>query len=240
MTITALGFAESLQAFMEKWDLNNGEVANVIGAHPNSIFNYLSGNTKPHKSTLSNYVRKMREYDESHASASQRKNYDTSDRNSSQVLHESRQLYSLGAGGSDTGIPGYDLETALPNMSLIEILKGTPLEYIKVPGNERATFAILNRGDAMYKKYNNGDWLPARVVDDYDDLEFGRCYLVVTGQTRVVRRVLPGDSDDIFLLVAENESMTASGKRKFPDYHVKKESIKGMAMICGGVKLEDI
>lgn len=138
------------------------------------------------------------------------------------------------------GIPGYDLELAKTDLMLDELLRGTPTAYIKVPGNERATFAILNRGDAMYKHYKNGDWLPCRVLEDHDDIEYGRAYFIVTSQTRVVRRIHPGETDDSFLLVADNESKTDSGKRKYPDYHIKRTRIKGLAMICGGVTTEDI
>ena len=89
-----------------------------------------------------------------------------------------------------------------------------------------ADFAIRVDGDSMYPRYNSGEVLACRILQDRNLFDFGRVYVLNTRNGCVVKKVLPSGGDpDKVLCHSENPL--------YPDYEISKSDILGVAVVVG-------
>lgn len=104
-------------------------------------------------------------------------------------------------------------------------------ETIAVPKSvtRGADFVIRVDGDSMTPRFQSGELLLVKKVDDPSFFQWGKIYVLATSQGCVVKRLYP-DRDDDNSVVCHSDN-TAS----YPDYTVRKNSIYGVGLVVGHI-----
>ena len=104
-------------------------------------------------------------------------------------------------------------------------------ETIAVPKavTRGADFVIRVDGDSMTPRFQSGELLLVKKVDDPSFFQWGKIYVLATSQGCVVKRLYP-DRDDDNSVVCHSDN-TAS----YPDYTVRKNSIYGVGLVVGHI-----
>jgi phage repressor protein C with HTH and peptisase S24 domain len=98
-----------------------------------------------------------------------------------------------------------------------------------IPGISEG-FLIRVRDNAMSPLYQAGDMVCARVLEPADLIVWGKSYIVLTGKTGFIRKLMPSALDDSMMLVSVNPL--------YPEFPVKKDTITMLAKINGVIHLE--
>ena len=95
-----------------------------------------------------------------------------------------------------------------------------------------AQYLIRVSGTSMLPKYNNGDILACRKIDEITFFQWGKVYVIDTRQGMLVKKVLPDKSNpDNVLCVSENKS-------EFPPFSLPKEEIRSLSIVVGVIGVE--
>lgn len=95
-----------------------------------------------------------------------------------------------------------------------------------------AEFLINVSGDSMLPKYNSGDILACRKIQDITFFQWGKCYVIDTCQGVIVKRVFEDkDNKDNIICVSEN-------KDKYPPFSLPKTEIRSLSIVVGAIGLE--
>ena len=95
-----------------------------------------------------------------------------------------------------------------------------------------ADFAIRVCGDSMQPKYNNGDILACRKIDEMTFFQWGKVYVMDTRQGALVKKVFPDNNNpDNILCVSEN-------KEDFPPFTLPKAEIRSISIVVGVIGVE--
>lgn len=95
-----------------------------------------------------------------------------------------------------------------------------------------ADCAIRVEGDSMIPRYNNGDVLAIRVLNEPTFFQWGRVYVVSTTQGCIVKRLFPDPNDpDGIICHSENSSL-------YPDYKITKSDVLAIAIVVGHAGVE--
>lgn len=136
---------------------------------------------------------------------------------------------------SGGGVPGKPLplvkREALSG-KIVKNFKESMIEgYYVIPEfQDEESFLTYVKGDAMIPKYNGGDIIVCKKVDNSFIL-WGRVYVVTTKTYgSMVKRVFQGERDGFLKLVSENT--------KYAPFYVPVEEITSMAIVAGAVTLE--
>ena len=109
----------------------------------------------------------------------------------------------------------------------INIDKDSP-KY-NIPGINEG-FLIRVRDDSMSPMIRPGDFVTAREMELTGPIIWGKTYIVTTGKIGIIRKLLPGDTNDQVRLTSFNNS--------YPDFIIKRSDITQLAKIVGVVHLE--
>lgn len=93
-----------------------------------------------------------------------------------------------------------------------------------------AQFLVRVSGSSMYPKYSNGDILAVRRLEDVTFFQWGKVYVLDTSQGAIIKRVFPGDGDNI--------TCHSDNSDNYPDFEVNKEDIRGVGIVVGCIRLE--
>ena len=104
-------------------------------------------------------------------------------------------------------------------------------ETIAVPKavTRGADFVIRVDGDSMTPRFQSGELLLVKKVDDPSFFQWGKIYVLATSQGCVVKRLYP-DRDDDNSVVCHSDNTTS-----YPDYTVRKNSIYGVGLVVGHI-----
>lgn len=95
-----------------------------------------------------------------------------------------------------------------------------------------ATCAIRVDGNSMWPRYNSGDILAIRVLDNPTFFQWGRVYCLSTTQGCVVKRLFPDKSNpDNIICHSENSD-------DYPDYTITKSDVLAVAIVVGHAGVE--
>lgn len=95
-----------------------------------------------------------------------------------------------------------------------------------------AEFLINVSGDSMLPKYNSGDILACRKIQDITFFQWGKCYVIDTCQGVIVKRVFEDkDNKDNIICVSEN-------KDKYSPFSLPKTEIRSLSIVVGAIGLE--
>ena len=95
-----------------------------------------------------------------------------------------------------------------------------------------AQYLIRVSGTSMLPKYNNGDILACRKIDEITFFQWGKVYVMDTRQGALVKKVFPDDNNpDNILCVSEN-------KEDFPPFTLPKSEIRSISIVVGVIGVE--
>lgn len=92
-----------------------------------------------------------------------------------------------------------------------------------------ADFAIRVEGDSMTPRFQSGELLLVRKVDDPSYFQWGKVYVITTKHDCVVKRLYPCKGDDNAVTCHSDNS------ENYPDYIVPKENITGVGIVVGHI-----
>ena len=142
-------------------------------------------------------------------------------------------------------IPIIDLRIVedLKTLSLEEIIKCggiQPNEFITMSGL-RGCVGIIVYGESMVPEYRGGDILFIHQESEFDNLVYGRPYLVITKTNRLFKCIYQSSqNDDCLRLVSFNEEVNIHNDRLYPDCEVKKENILYIYRVEGFFRREQM
>lgn len=104
-------------------------------------------------------------------------------------------------------------------------------EYYQINEFSNADFLIRVKGDSMTPKYNGGDLVACKKIQEITFFQWHRIYVVYTkSQGIVIKRVEPAPTEDCIELVSDNPA--------YKPFLLKKEEIDDIAIVLGAVTLE--
>ena len=113
-------------------------------------------------------------------------------------------------------------------------------EYVTMEGLNGCV-GVYVYGESMLPEYRAGDIVFVRQVIDADSIDYGRPYIIVTRDDRVLKCIYPSKHDaDLLRLTSLNEETNRHGDRLFPDKEVRKDNILFIYKVVGLFRREQI
>lgn len=113
-------------------------------------------------------------------------------------------------------------------------------EYVTMEGLNGCV-GIYVYGDSMNPEYRAGDIVFVRQVLDQSEIDYGRAYVVITRNDRVLKCIYQSKHNaDYLRLTSLNEDTNRHGDRLYPDKEVEKESILYIYKVVGMFRREQL
>ena len=113
-------------------------------------------------------------------------------------------------------------------------------EYVTMEGLNGCV-GIYVYGDSMNPEYKAGDIVFVRRLTDASEIDYGRAYVIVTQNERVLKCIYQSKHDaDCLRLTSFNEETNRHGDRLFPDKEIKKDNILFIYKVVGMFRREQI
>ncbi len=106
-------------------------------------------------------------------------------------------------------------------------------EYYVIPKfrHKKVDFMIEVEGSSMYPKYNSGDVVACRIINERNFIQWNKTHVVATrDQGIIIKRIKPSEEPNCLLMVSDNSS--------YDPFLVPEEEIEGLAIVVGVVRLE--
>lgn len=143
-------------------------------------------------------------------------------RSSSDTLpREGYPLLSLEAfaGPGDNSVFGEELNNITERYE-IPLFKGLQVDFM-----------ISVKGSSMYPKYNSGDVVACRIINEVLFIQWNKVYVLDTkSQGVILKRLKPSENSDMVICKSDNDS--------YDPFEIPKTDICKMAMVVGVVRLE--
>jgi len=148
---------------------------------------------------------------------------------SGQIVSESEVAY-----GSHKGIPLVNLSAVAGfGNSSFSIEERDVKDYYIVPKfkNKQIDFMIEVEGSSMYPKYNSGDVVACRIINENKFIQWNKAHVIATkDQGIIIKRLKQGSVEESLLMISDNLS--------YDPFEVNKEDISGVALVVGVIRLE--
>lgn len=129
-------------------------------------------------------------------------------------------------------VPYYDIDVTSNITGSFSDIVEEPSFYVDYQPFNDCTAYVNNYGDSMYPKYKNGERLAVKQITNFDVLNWGETYLVITNgnanDLKTVKDVHPHDDFDKVILRASNPAYKG-------DTPINKEDIIAMFAIKGKI-----
>lgn len=105
-------------------------------------------------------------------------------------------------------------------------------QYYVIPKfkDKKIDFMIEVEGSSMYPKYNSGDIVACRIINERGFIQWNKTHVVATkNQGIIIKRIKPGDNDNL-LMVSDNKS--------YDPFSITIDEIDGIALVVGVIRLE--
>jgi repressor LexA len=103
-------------------------------------------------------------------------------------------------------------------------------DWYVIPDFNGIDFMVRVKGSSMYPKYNSGDIIACRKLNDRNFIQWNKCHVIATReQGLLVKRLKKGSADRI-LAVSDN--------KEYDPFEIPVEEITGLALIIGVIRLE--
>ncbi len=143
-------------------------------------------------------------------------------RSSSETLpKEGYPLLSMEAfaGPGDSSVFGDELQRVTERYD-IPLFKGLQVDFM-----------ISVKGSSMYPKYNSGDVVACRIINEVLFIQWNKVYVLDTkSQGVILKRLKPSENSDMVICKSDNDS--------YDPFEIPKTDICKMAMVVGVVRLE--
>lgn len=134
-------------------------------------------------------------------------------------------------GKSKTGIPLIPVEALAGNGGGAVSIKDEDIQdrYV-IPDFVDVDFMIRVKGSSMYPKYNSGDIIACKMIQDRSFFQWGRVFVIHhKEQGTMVKRLFPADGEDV-----ECKSDNAN----YPPFKISLTEITNIALVKGVIRLE--
>lgn len=117
--------------------------------------------------------------------------------------------------------------------SQFSIDKADVKEYYVIPKfkNKKIDFMIEVEGSSMYPKYNSGDIVACRIINERNFIQWNKTHVIATkDQGILIKRIKPSKKKDLVTIVSDN--------RDYDPFEVNMEEVTGLAIVVGVIRLE--
>lgn len=94
-----------------------------------------------------------------------------------------------------------------------------------------ANYLIRVSGDSMSPKYNNGDIIAIKRLDNVTFIQWGKVYVIDTTQGILVKHLFPSADDSKITCHSVNTS-------NYPDFEIPKADIRSFSLVLGMISVE--
>lgn len=86
-------------------------------------------------------------------------------------------------------------------------------------------------GSSMYPKYNSGDIVACRIINERNFIQWNKTHVIATkDQGILIKRIKPSKKKDLVTIVSDN--------RDYDPFEVNMEEVTGLAIVVGVIRLE--
>ncbi len=122
-------------------------------------------------------------------------------------------------GYGDGTIEGVNIET-IQDRYVVPLFHGIKIDFM-----------IPVRGSSMYPKYNSGDVVACRIINDIYFIQWNKVYVIDTiSQGTVIKRLKKSDNSDNVICKSDNKD--------YDEFELPKSDIRTIAMVVGVIRIE--
>lgn len=138
-------------------------------------------------------------------------------------------------------IPVIDMRVSAGfGVALMEGNENRVTEYVTMEGLNGCV-GVYVYGDSMSPEYRPGDIVFVRQITNVQELDYGRPYVIITREERVLKCIYESKRDDEHLrLTSFNDETNRNGDRLFPDRDIRKDSILFVYKVIGMFRREQL
>lgn len=138
-------------------------------------------------------------------------------------------------------IPVIDMRVSAGfGVALMEGNENRVTEYVTMEGLNGCV-GVYVYGDSMSPEYRPGDIVFVRQITNVQELDYGRPYVIITREERVLKCIYESKHDDDHLrLTSFNDETNRNGDRLFPDRDIRKDSILFVYKVIGMFRREQL
>ncbi|MGE4345895.1 MAG: helix-turn-helix transcriptional regulator [Flavobacteriaceae bacterium] len=146
---------------------------------------------------------------------------------------KSDTIKAIPTSNSNDGIPLVDV-TAIGGFgnAKFAIEERDVKDYYVIPKfkHKKVDFMIEVEGSSMYPKYNSGDVVACRIIDEQSFIQWNKTHVIATkGQGIIIKRIKKGVNGSL-LMISDNKD--------YDPFPVPTEEIDGIALVVGVIRLE--
>lgn len=113
-------------------------------------------------------------------------------------------------------------------------------EYVNIP-SFKGCYGLTVYGESMYDRYKPGDVVFVKPITSTNDIDYGRCYVIITTSDRLLKTIYQSRRGDEWLkLCSHNAKLTPSGEREYPDREIHKSEILFLYKVVGKLEREQL
>ena len=113
-------------------------------------------------------------------------------------------------------------------------------EYVNIP-SFKGCYGLTVYGESMYDRYKPGDVVFVKQITSTNDIDYGRCYVVITSSDRLLKTIYQSRRGEEWLkLCSYNAKLTPSGEREYPDREIHKSEILFLYKVVGKLEREQL
>lgn len=106
-------------------------------------------------------------------------------------------------------------------------------DYYVIPKfqHKQIDFMIEVEGSSMYPKYNSGDVVACRIINEKSFIQWNKTHVIATrDQGIIIKRIKPGSELTLLKMVSDNKD--------YDSFEINTEDISGVALVVGVIRLE--
>jgi len=105
------------------------------------------------------------------------------------------------------------------------------MERYVVPDFTDIDFMIRVKGSSMYPKYNSGDVVACKVINEKSFIQWNKVHVIATREQGVlIKRLKTSDDNECLLAISDNKS--------YDPFNIPKSEILNIALVKGVIRLE--
>jgi repressor LexA len=100
-----------------------------------------------------------------------------------------------------------------------------------VPDFTNIDFMIRIRGSSMYPKYNAGDIVACRILNENSFIQWNKTYVIATAEQGILcKRIKKSNKEGFYIAISDN--------KEYDPFEIPIKQITGIALVIGVIRLE--